>query len=536
MFIKNDIEKAKRYFNGKIGVVEKVEDDKIFVQCSDEPLIEVKRYRWENIRYTLNNKTQKVEEEVIGAFTQYPLRLAWAITIHKSQGLTFEKAVIDAGQAFAAGQVYVALSRCTNLQGIVLLSSITNASLRTDERIVQFCNSQQADVLTDELIAAKRNYQSQLLLQLFNIDAIIQQFSTLLQYIQENKAGFNEAAFTFLQQTEALLLNEQEIFKKFELQLQQLLQQNDLPETNTFLQQRVCKAAGYFETQLQNIIQYIQTSTAETDSKQHALQYNEAMKDLFTALQLQKHVIAACKTGFAVTVYFETKKNFVLPAFYVNAYAAANSNKKSHSPHPLLHQQLRKMRDSICESNQLPVYMVANSKSIDEMAQYLPQSITDLKKISGFGEAKTEKYGWQFLDIIQRYCNEHELPSLMHELPAKKEKKTKTTVARPDTKNETYQLFKQGKNIAAIAAERNLTISTVETHLSHYVANGLIKIDELVSREKLILIEPLLHEHQKEDGLTALKEKLGNDISYGEIKLVLAWKDYNTIKPKDNVT
>jgi len=281
--------------------------------------------------------------------------------------------------------------------------------------------------------------------------------------------------------------------------------------------------------QLQSIIQHIQQSPVETDSKQHALQYNDAMKDLFTALQLQKHLIAGCQTGFSVTVYFERKKSFVLPVFSINAYAAGNNNKKTDSPNPLLHLQLRKMRDSICETDQLPVYMVANSKSIDEMARYLPQNIADLKKINGFGEVKAEKYGWQFLDIIQRYCNEHELASLIHEMPAKKEKKPASTTVKRDTKNETYQLFKQGKTIEAIAAERNLSSSTIETHLAHYVADGTIKIDELVSREKLILIEPVLQHHSKENGLTVLKEKLGNAVSYGEIKLVLAWKEFNNL-------
>ena len=104
MFIKNDSEKVKRYFNGKIGVVTELAKEKIIVQCNDETdTIEVKKEKWENIRYVMNNTTRRLEEEVLGSFLQYPLRLAWAITIHKSQGLTFEKAIIDAGEAFAPG-------------------------------------------------------------------------------------------------------------------------------------------------------------------------------------------------------------------------------------------------------------------------------------------------------------------------------------------------------------------------------------------------------------------------------------------------
>jgi len=125
MFIKNDTERIKRYFNGKIGIVTELENDKILVQCEDETEeIEVKKEKWENIRYTVDKKSRQLNEEVLGSFTQFPLRLAWAITIHKSQGLTFDKVIIDAGEAFAPGQVYVALSRCTTLDGIVLQSAI----------------------------------------------------------------------------------------------------------------------------------------------------------------------------------------------------------------------------------------------------------------------------------------------------------------------------------------------------------------------------------------------------------------------------
>ncbi len=124
MFIKNDSDKSKRYFNGKIGFVTSLQKDKILVQCPHETdEIEVKPETWSNIRYTVDGTTRTVQEETLGSFTQFPLRLAWAITIHKSQGLTFEKAIIDAGDAFAAGQVYVALSRCTSLEGMVLKKS-----------------------------------------------------------------------------------------------------------------------------------------------------------------------------------------------------------------------------------------------------------------------------------------------------------------------------------------------------------------------------------------------------------------------------
>jgi ATP-dependent exoDNAse (exonuclease V) alpha subunit len=136
MFIKNDIE--KRYFNGKLAKIKRIAKDEIIVEFEDGNELKIERETWKNIRYNLNRDENQIEEEEIGSFKQFPIRLAWAITIHKSQGLTFDKLAIDAGASFAAGQVYVALSRCRTFDGLTLLSRIYKNSILSDERIVAF--------------------------------------------------------------------------------------------------------------------------------------------------------------------------------------------------------------------------------------------------------------------------------------------------------------------------------------------------------------------------------------------------------------
>jgi ATP-dependent exoDNAse (exonuclease V) alpha subunit len=137
MFIRNDVEK-KRYYNGKLGKIKKLEKEKIIVELKDKKEIEVKKYTWHNIKYTWNAKERKINEEILGEFKQFPIKLAWAVTVHKCQGLTFENVIADLKQSFSPGQVYVALSRCTSLEGLILKSRISRYVIKTDPHVIKF--------------------------------------------------------------------------------------------------------------------------------------------------------------------------------------------------------------------------------------------------------------------------------------------------------------------------------------------------------------------------------------------------------------
>jgi len=532
MFIRNDAaDKGKRFFNGKIGTISKLESDKIFVQCDDESAeIEVQKEKWENIRYTLNKTTRQLDSDVLGSFTQYPLRLAWAITIHKSQGLTFEKAIIDAGAAFAPGQVYVALSRCTNLDGMVLQSRVNSSSLFNDARIVEFSQrSASSTQLQEEFAIAKKQYQQSVLISTFDFTTTISSGKELQEYLLEHTSSFNPESISWAEELLSKLDKLQVTVKKFQLQLQFLFQQPQSPEENTPLQERIKAAAAYFVTETGVLIQFLLQSPAVTDSRMNAKEYNESLKEVFAQLVIKKFILEGFGGRFNIEAFHLRRQKFVLPPFSINAYAGA-SQKRIDSPHPNLHFQLRKVREGICAKKDLPIYIVASSNTIDEMATYLPQTLAELRKISGFGDAKIAQYGQQFLDIIVSYSKENNLTSLIHEklpkrerknTPAEKQRGTTSAIKKGDTHAESLKLYKEGQTVADIAKTRNLTISTIETHLTKFVRSGDIKIEDLVSREKRIIIESAFKDF---DGgsISPIKQQLGNNISFGEIRLVMA--------------
>lgn len=518
MFLKNDTETPRRFFNGKIGVIEKINDNSITIQCPDDAeSIELGKAVWENIRYSTNAVTKQIEENELGKFIQYPLRLAWAITIHKSQGLTFDKAVIDAGSAFAPGQVYVALSRCRSLEGMVLLSKINPGSIQNDRQIVEHeRNKLPVEILEMQLNESRNVYRSFILMQLFDFKNAVGQLSRLIKETTDVQSSFNEETLSYLNNTLRQAQALQEVASKFQNQLLGILDQYPVDEEH--LQSRITAAVEFFGSRMNNMIETLRQSPAVTDSKLHAADYNDGLRMIFSNIAQKCFLMKGLKLRFTVEDYFVLKNTFTVPDFTVNAYAKTSSKQKLTTRQPELYRRLMALRNHICEPLDLPIYLVAGSQTLNEMSDYLPQNEKDLLQISGFGPAKVEKYGKAFLEVILSYCKENKLSSLMDEKEKQKEKKEKKPVG--ETFRTSLAMYKEGKTIQDIAFTRNLHEGTIVGHLEKFVLTGELDINDFISPEKREKAAELV---RKGTETGSIYEMLSVFLNYTEVKMFMAW-------------
>lgn len=521
MFLKND-NVAKRFFNGKIGRVKHLKEDKIVVDCDGDE-IDVSKESWENTRYSLNRSDGKLQQETLGRFSQYPLRLAWAITIHKSQGLTFEKVMIDAGAAFSSGQVYVALSRCTSLEGIVLMTRIPPTAIYSNDQIVKGQQSlQQGGSLAERFEGARQVFTQALLEELFSFREIITASGHLQQQIGQNEDRLNTGAAEWIlhyqQQADAI----GRVGVQFLNQVTSLMKLDPVIEKNGQLQRRICDAGNHFVPKLNGLLSDLQNHPLITEHKELADELNESLQELAVAIHCAHYYLQYCREPFSVTGFLKHKLNLAIPRFNISSYASGKKQVISDTPHPELFETLKRWRDMVCDETGLPIYLVANQATLKEISFYLPMNKKELQLIRGFGKAKAEKYGDDIISAVESYCDLHQVETNMAALvpDPKKQRKEKPKTAKIPSNQVSFNLFREGKTIAEIAKERNFTASTIEGHLAGFVYSGELDIRKLVSPEQERLILLAAEKHGTES-LTLLKQQLPDDITYHQVRMVL---------------
>jgi hypothetical protein len=521
MFVKNDVSREKLFYNGKIGQVTRFTADAIYVKCKGEyGEIEVERAEWRNVKYALNAQTKEIEEQIIGSFVQYPLKLAWAITIHKSQGLTFEKAIIDASASFAHGQVYVALSRCKSFEGMVLSTKIGATSVKTDGTVAAYSRDASNNPPDNrQLLDAKFAFQRSLLFELFDFGETRRAFFLLNRTLEENATIVNPAILDATRQMRETF--EKEIYsvaEKFRNQLNQMLADGVLPEENEAVKERIKKGTAYFSEKIGSFLDpEVQSLAIETDNSAVQKTATQALEHLQKNVFIKKSCVNACLDQFETTAYLRAKANadidFKIKSIEVAApqHVSVPKNMK----HGKLYASLKSWRKEVAAEHDVLDYMVLPMKTLLELSQILPTALDQLGKIKGIGKAKVKQYGNVLIGMVNDYCKDNNIE--VPEISAAEPKKEKT-----DTKQTSLDLFLSGRTIEEIAAERGFTPATIEIHLIHFIETGELDIYKVYQPEKIDAIIDYVTENKKAT-LGDVKNALGDDFTYPEVRAVLKY-------------
>lgn len=416
MFLRNDSREGL-YYNGKIATVTEIDRfNGITVTDENGDEIVVLKEKWENISFEIDKNSKEIVPKVEGTFIQYPLKAAWAVTIHKSQGLTFDNVIIDAASAFSFGQVYVALSRCRSLEGIVLSSPISQSCLFDNADVSQFgSDSKPVSEMEHLLKEAHDTYYMNLLKDCFSFEELLRLFGWTVGIFR------NHLQRTYPEQTERLdecrrkIRDMEDVAKKFRRELDRIgAKERDL------LAERVSRASEFFLPTLLDVLSVARPAlSVSIDNKEVKKSLSNASDELLLELSLRiQYMEKIQEQGFSIEVCLETRNEMILSDSQFDKRRSKTKRESvlkektpkpdisqiySDNRHPELIEPLTEWRKVQYTARNVPAYLILNQRTLLSIADAAPATREELLAVPGFGANKWKQFGPELLRLIAEH-------------------------------------------------------------------------------------------------------------------------------------
>jgi hypothetical protein len=423
MFCKNDPSPEKQYYNGKIGRIVALNKEFVTVECPEENnpsqtmCIVVGAQEWTNAKYVTDEESGQINEEITGTYSQIPLKTAWAITIHKSQGLTFEHAIINAGQAFSHGQVYVALSRCRSLEGLVLSTPVTASVISTDPSITlynRFMEQNHPDAA--QLVNDERLCVEELLGDLFDFTAIDTRLRYFKRLCDEHLSKLYPNYTARVEEMQLGVEHElREVGLRFRAQIHQLMPAAEDYDHNDALQERVGKAVGYYLRRTAELMgDFFVAGLPDIGNKKTAEQLQREFDLMKSDYDLKMALFLSCsKGGFSLRDYWDTKAKATMQQAEGKPAKAKKSSAKAAAVNlaadkvdilnPELYDRLHLWRRDKAADNSVAAYQVLSNKALLGVVNSLPRTEKELLAVPGLGKKLVAAYGAELLEMVRQY-------------------------------------------------------------------------------------------------------------------------------------